>query len=178
MQKGFLSHCGNKVWYCLLGIAYILCPSELCSCFPMTLTTKPCNSQWNSPTIQSISNMVTQSPLVWHGSWRDHLFDSAFWNNPWWSWHHEHLHTLEGFSNHNISTARAACQLQAMLRHPSNADFINMVCLNFIKNCLSLLVMHATPVTSLVVISLLPGARLPGTNLNLSLQALSKYHCS
>ena len=46
------------------------------------------------------------------------------------------LHTLEGFSNHNISTARAACQLQAMLRHPSNADFINMVCLNFIKKCL------------------------------------------
>ena len=45
------------------------------------------------------------------------------------------MHTSKGFSNHDITMARAACQLKAMLGHSSGGNFFNVVCLNFIKNC-------------------------------------------
>ena len=41
----------------------------------------------------------------------------------------------KGFSKKDIKHAKVTCQHQAMLGHPSEANFLNMVHLNFIKNC-------------------------------------------
>ena len=56
--------------------------------------------------------------------------------------------TMEGFSKKEIKAARATCQLQDMLGHPSDTDFANMENFNFIKIVQSLYMSSTIPLTS------------------------------
>jgi hypothetical protein len=42
---------------------------------------------------------------------------------------------MEGYTAHEIEDARAARVAQAMLGHPTDPDFLGMVCANLIDNC-------------------------------------------
>jgi hypothetical protein len=42
---------------------------------------------------------------------------------------------IEGYAQHEVEEAHATCEAQAMLGHPTNRDFLGMVCSGMIVNC-------------------------------------------
>ncbi len=42
---------------------------------------------------------------------------------------------MEGFTKHEVEEAKAACEAQGMLGHPTNCKFLGMVHPNMISNC-------------------------------------------
>ena len=43
---------------------------------------------------------------------------------------------MEGFTRREVKEAQKACEAQAMLGHPTDRDFLGMVCGGMISNCL------------------------------------------
>ncbi len=43
--------------------------------------------------------------------------------------------TIEGFTKRKVEEAKAACEAQAMLGHPTDCKFLGMLCSNMISNC-------------------------------------------
>ncbi len=42
---------------------------------------------------------------------------------------------MEGFTKQEVEEARAVWEVQGMVGHPPNRDFLGMVCVNMIPNC-------------------------------------------
>ncbi len=42
---------------------------------------------------------------------------------------------MVGFAKHEVKDAQKACEAQAMLGHPTDRNFVGMVCGSMISNC-------------------------------------------
>ena len=166
-QQGYLAHYGNDAWYCLDDIKIILILSGLCQCFSLSPDSN--NVQFKVKLPMGVSfqkaeggyfhyNITVEGALT-----STQLFKKVDnrWKIP------TEMPTMEGFSKKEIKAARATCQLQDMLGHPSDTDFANMENFNFIKIVQSLYMSSTIPLTSSTMTSHSPGARLQGSTLRL-----------